>query len=106
MSRHLSKEEWLYLVDLYNANDINKFIYEFREITQRDWNKKIVRWNFRKRMKIYLYNNNVEVFMSKTGKKSKGRPKNNISRKTIIKELYNELPDDSHLYTSDAPDQH
>ena len=32
--------------------------------------------------------------MSKTGKKSKGRPKNNISRKTIIKELYNELPDD------------
>ena len=49
-------------------------------------------------MKNYLYNYDLQVIMSKTGKSTKkgksGRPKNSKSKDTIIKEIIKELPDD------------
>ena len=36
MSRHLKPNEWIYLFELYN-NNYEKFIYEFKRITQRRW---------------------------------------------------------------------
>ncbi|MDE5599791.1 MAG: integrase core domain-containing protein [Ureaplasma sp.] len=97
MSRHLKPNEWIYLFELYN-NNYEKFIYEFKRITQRRWEVYWVRKEFKDKMKNYLYNYDVEVIMSKTGKSTKkgksGRPKNSKSKDTIIKEIIRELPDD------------
>ena len=97
MSRHLKPNEWIYLFELYN-NNYEKFIYQFRLITQRKWENKDVRKSFRKKMWNYFNNHNIEVIMSKTGKtstkKKTGRPKNSKSRDTLIKEIIKELPDD------------
>lgn len=95
--KQLKPEQWLYYFDLYQK-DYYKFVYEYSVIAKRKWENSTTRYYFKSKMNKYLYNKDIGVLMSNTGKSSKkgkgsGRPNKSLNeeRKKIFKIVIDEM---------------